>query len=285
VGRLLGAVGFSRIVAIKKLDTGFAQDRHRVDMLTDEALVSSRIRHPNVVSTVDVVRADGELLLVMEYVHGESLSYLLRTPQPGRTAPVAVVTRVVAGVLEGLHAAHEAVDSRGRPLQIVHRDVSPHNVMVGTDGVARLIDFGVAKAATRIQATTVCGFVKGKIAYMSPEQLEGKTDRRCDVYAASMVLWEALSGRKAWDGVPRGSLFEHILRGVPSRPGAFNPDVPPALDAIVMRGLSIDPRHRHPTARAMAVELEALAGCGTSREVGAWVVATSIAKRNAATVK
>jgi serine/threonine-protein kinase len=285
VGRLTGAHGFSRIVAIKKLSADFARDRRRVEMFTDEAVVSSRIRHPNVVSTLDVVRADGELLLVMDYVHGESLSSLLRASEAaGRWAPVPIVTSIVAGALEGLHAAHEAVDPLGRPLEVVHRDVSPHNVMVGVDGVARLIDFGIAKATSRTQASTGAGFIKGKIGYMAPEQLEGRGDRRTDVYGAAMVLWEALAGRRAWDGVSRDNLFARILAGVGTKPSTYNPHVPRALDAIVMRGLSVDPKLRYPTARAMAVELDALGASGPPREVADWVAtlaAASLRKRGA----
>src|SRR5262249_50892141 len=153
-------------------------------MFLDEARLAARIKHPNVVPTLDVVAEDGELFLVMEYVHGESLSRLLRVAiNRGEMVPPRIVSSIIAGVLYGLHAAHEAKSESGEPLNIVHRDVSPQNILVGSDGVVRVLDFGVAKAAGRLH-TTREGQLKGKIAYMPPEQLNNKPlTRRADVYA------------------------------------------------------------------------------------------------------
>src|SRR5689334_18826919 len=154
LGRLLGPVGFSRTVAIKRLHSQFASDPTFVSMFVDEARLAARIRHPNVVPTLDVATLGGELLLVMEYVPGESLSGLMRTVfEAGERIPPPVTAAIVCGVLEGLHAAHEARTEDGEPLDIVHRDVSPSNVLVGTDGIARVLDFGIAKAAFRVQTT------------------------------------------------------------------------------------------------------------------------------------
>src|SRR5262245_51026591 len=150
LGRLLGPVGFSRTVAIKRLHAQYAQDPEFVSMFLDEARLAARIRHPNVVPTLDVVATSGELFLVMEYVPGESLSRLARAARDRmERMPPRIVSAIMSGVLHGLHAAHEAKSERGEPLGIVHRDVSPQNVLVGTDGVARVLDFGVAKAAGR----------------------------------------------------------------------------------------------------------------------------------------
>ncbi|HEY6462542.1 MAG TPA: serine/threonine-protein kinase, partial [Polyangiaceae bacterium] len=197
VGRLLGPAGFSRTVAMKHLHKQFAGDPEFVAMFLDEARIAARIRHPNVVSTLDVVTLDGELYLVMDYVAGESVAHLLRgLRRRDAFVPPRIAVTIACDMLAGLHAAHEATDDHGQPLGIVHRDVSPQNVLVGTDGSARVVDFGVAKAAGRMQ-TTREGQVKGKAAYMAQEQLRGgAVDRRTDVYSAAVVLWETLTGER-----------------------------------------------------------------------------------------
>src|SRR4051812_48938415 len=183
LGRLLGPAGFSRTVAIKRLHPQFAKDPEFVTMFLDEARLAARVRHPNVVSTLDVVALDEELFLVMDYVPGETLSRLARELRArGESVPPAIAISILSGVLFGLHAAHDARSESGEVLGIVHRDVSPQNILVGEDGVARVLDFGVAKAAGRASQTEA-GLVKGKLAYMSPEQLRGEAiDRRTDVY-------------------------------------------------------------------------------------------------------
>ena len=178
LGRLIGPAGFSRTVAIKRLHENYAKDPEFVAMLLDEARLAARINHPNVVSTLDVVAVGPELLLVMEYVAGESLSALIRTcQQTEHSPPIPVVVDIAIGMLNGLHAAHEATGEGGQPLNIVHRDVSPQNVLVGTDGVTRVVDFGIAKAIGRTQETR-SGAIKGKPAYMAPEQLQGAPPTR-----------------------------------------------------------------------------------------------------------
>ena len=199
-GRLRGAAGFSRVVAIKKLHGQFARDPEMVAMFLDEARLASRVRHPHVVSVLDVVEDQGEVLLVMEYVPGETLSRESRAPPTlvVATSP-AIASAILHGVLEGLHAAHEALDKRGQPLMLVHRDVSPQNILVGTDGMAHLLDFGIAKASGRAQVTRD-GSIKGKLAYMAPEQLQSQpVSRATDIYGASVVLWELLTGKRLFD--------------------------------------------------------------------------------------
>ncbi|MCL2447368.1 MAG: serine/threonine protein kinase, partial [Polyangiaceae bacterium] len=200
-GRLMGSGGFARTVAIKQLHPQFAKDPEFVAMFLDEARLVARIRHPNVVPTLDVVAASSELFHVMEYVQGESLSRLARALRAREErVPLPIVVRIMNDVLQGLHAAHEARDERGVPLHIVHRDVTPQNILVGADGVARLLDFGVAKAAGRAQ-TTQDGQIKGKLAYMAPEQLmSAGVTRETDLYAASVVLWEMLAGERLFTG-------------------------------------------------------------------------------------
>ena len=271
-GRLLGPVGFSRTVAIKRLHAQFAKDPEFSAMFLDEARLAGRIQHPNVVSTLDVVALEGELFLVMEYVQGESLSKLLGTVhRRSGQIPPKVVAAILTGVLHGLHAAHEATDERGEPLHIVHRDVSPQNVIVGSDGTARVLDFGVAKAVGRIQSTRE-GEIKGKLAYMAPEQMKGGAmDRRTDIYGAAVVLWEALTARRLFDGEHAGVVFTRVMAGDVAPPSRVMPGLPPVLDEIVARGLALDPNMRYPTARAMALDLEDRVGIASPRHVGEWL--------------
>jgi serine/threonine protein kinase len=271
-GRLSGPVGFSRTVAIKRLHPQFAKDPEFVTMFLDEARLCGRIRHPNVVPTLDVVSMDGEIFIVMEYVPGEALSKLLKTTwQQERAVPPRVAASILSSVLHGLHAAHVTKDEHGRQLGIVHRDVSPQNVLVGSDGAARVLDFGVAKATGRMQ-TTRDGQVKGKIAYMPPEQLTGgKVSLQSDVYAAGVVLWETLAGRRLFDGETEAIVLVRAIEGRIEPPSAFNPSITPEIDAVVMRGLARDPTERYATAREFAIAIEQTIGIASPSEVGEWV--------------
>jgi serine/threonine-protein kinase len=284
LGRLVGEAGFSRVVAIKRLHEQFASEPEFVATLLDEARLASRIQHPNVVPTLDVVVDGSEVLMVLEYVAGESFGRLLRASvSSGNPVPYRLVTHVIAGVLHGLHAAHEALAEDGSPLHIVHRDVSPQNILVGVDGLARVLDFGIAKARVRLQSTGA-GQLKGKLAYMAPEQLgaRGAVTSAVDIYAASVVLWEGLAGRRAFESDDEGGLIGRVLAGVSDPPSAFAPGVPPELDAIVMRGLDRDPARRFASARELAILLEERIGTATARQVGDWVktvAAEPLAKR------
>jgi serine/threonine protein kinase len=272
-GRMVGEVGFSRTVAIKRLHHHLAKDPEFVTMFLDEARVAARIRHPNVVPTLDVVSTEGQLLLVMEYVAGEPLARLLRASSArGERIPLPIVSSILINVLHGLHSAHEAVNEKGEALQIVHRDVSPQNVMVGVDGVARVLDFGVAKAAGRLH-TTQEGKLKGKIAYMPPEQVRGSVTRASDIYAVSAVLWETLVGRRMIKGTDDVQVLEQVLFGEIEPPSRHVPGLPPVFDEIVMRGLSRDPAKRFATAREMARELESRTSVASASAVGECVEA------------
>jgi len=274
IGRLLGPVGFARTVAIKRMHAQFAEDPEFVSMFLDEARLAARIRHPNVVPTLDVVALSGELFLVMEYVQGESLARLIRgAVSDGERIAPAMAASIMVGVLHGLHAAHEAKNDHGDPLDIVHRDVSPHNVLVGIDGVARVLDFGVAKAAGRIQ-TTREGQLKGKLAYMSPEQVRGtrgNVTRATDIYAASVVLWETLTCKRLFSGDNEAEILALVVQGNDVPPSRFAPGVPPVLDEVTMRGLSLDPSKRFATAREMARALEDALPPVVSSKIGDWV--------------
>ena len=272
LGRLGGPAGFARTVAIKRLHPQFAKDPDFVSMFLDEARLAARIRHPNVVPTLDVVSADGEIFLVMEYVQGASLSKLLRAAVAEGAPPEAwIVATIMSGALHGLHAAHEATGEQGDPLEIVHRDVSPQNILVGTDGVARVLDFGVAKAVGRLQ-TTREGRVKGKFAYMAPEQLYQRgVTRQADVYAASVVTWEALTGTRLFQGDNEAAIVTAVLHEKIPPPSTIARHLSPDVDRVVMKGLERDPALRYATAREMALELERCVGTAPASEVGAWV--------------
>jgi serine/threonine-protein kinase len=272
LGKLVGAGGFSRIVAIKRLHPQFAKDAEFSAMFIDEARVAARIHHPNVVQTLDVVNADKELLLVMEYVHGAAFSSLLGTSRrAGKRASPRIVAGILLGVLEGLHAAHEAKSETGQPLDVVHRDVSPQNVLVGVEGIARVIDFGVAKAMGKMHATRE-GQLKGKLAYMSPEQVRSQpVTRASDVFSAAIILWEGLTGERLFNGQTPAELIFQVLDGPIASPRTRYPDLSPALEAVVMKGLSRNPAERYATAREMAVALEAAVGVAPARDIGQWV--------------
>jgi serine/threonine protein kinase len=276
IGRLLGPVGFSRTVAIKRMHAQFTGDPQFVSMFLDEARLAARVRHPNVVSTLDVVATNGELFLVLDYVQGETLAALLRRiNEREEHVPIPIVAAIVSGVLHGLHAAHEAKNERGEPLGIVHRDISPQNVMVGSDGVARVLDFGVAKAAGRLHST-LSGELKGKLAYMPPEQIRGRdVSRRCDIYAASVVLWETLTGCRLFHDNNEGAILENVLHRAVAPPSQHRAEVPPELDEVVLRGLARDPEARYATAREMASALEAAVRVAIAPAVGAWVDGTA----------
>lgn len=271
-GRMQGAIGFSRLVAIKRLHPNYAGDPHFVQMFFDEARLAARLDHPNVVSTIDVVADENEVFLVMEHVLGDALESMM--PREGsRRVPPEVASSILCGVLEGLHSAHEARGEMGEPLDIVHRDVSPHNILVGVDGVARVFDFGIAKATINTQETRE-GVIKGKVTYMAPEQVRGVADRRADIYATGVILWELLAGRRRHAGERNDTLFLKLAKNEldPLKPpSSIRLDVPIEIDEIVARATDPDPDRRFSSAREMAVALEAAIPPAPAREVSDWV--------------
>ncbi len=225
VGRLAGPGGFTRTVAVKRLHPAYASDPKFVSMFLDEARLAARISHPNVVSTLDVVIRPDEVLLVLDYVHGESLARLLAVArEENRDVPIPIVAAIVVDGLHGLHAAHSTRDETGTPLDIVHRDLSPQNLLVGVDGVARVADFGVAKARGRVQETE-SGVIKGKAAYMAPEQAHGATVQASDVFSMAVVAWEMIAGERLFKGTTPGETLANVLVGK-VRPLSMRADVP-----------------------------------------------------------
>jgi serine/threonine protein kinase len=271
-GRRIGPLGFARPVAVKRLHAQFAKNPDFVSMFMDEARLSARLVHANIVATLDVLLGPGEISLVMEYVHGESLGVLLEKSLEFREAvPARIAVSMLASVLHGLHAAHEATDDQHNPLHVVHRDVSPQNILVGADGVPRMIDFGIARALGHMR-TTPSGEIKGKLAYIAPEQLSsGVVDRRADVYGASVVLWETLTGRRLFDADSESALVHKVLHSTVLPPSAENPGVPRSIDEIVLKGLARDPKQRFATALDMALALERAVAPATQSEVARWL--------------
>ncbi len=275
LGRAIGAAGFSRLVAIKCLHPHIAADQQFVTMFLDEARLAARIRHPNVVATLDLERSAEGLYLVMEYVEGDSLLGILRnTVKANRPIPAGVAIRIILDALAGLHAAHELADDHGVPLQLVHRDVSPHNIMVGADGVTRLTDFGIARAEERVSHTRD-GQLKGKLSYMAPEQTTSDpVDRRVDIFTAGIVLWECLASKRLF----RGNTDAEVLRSLVEHPiprlREVAPGYPQALDDVVARALRRPVDERFDTAAEFAEALEEAAeplGIATPKAVGAYV--------------
>jgi len=273
VGSKLGMEGFNRLVAIKCCHDHLTENAEFVSMFLDEARLAASIRHPNVVATLDVGRRD-KLYLVMEYVEGTTLHGLLkRAAEKGQRLPVAVTLAVMDDTLAGLHAAHELQGPDGRLVGLVHRDVSPHNVLVGVDGISKITDFGIAFAEAR-SILTQEGHVKGKFSYMAPESLlSGQPiSRRMDVFSAGVVLWESLAGRMLFKkGTDIETLNAVVIEEAP-KPSKYNPEVSAELDEVVLKALTKDPTKRYQTAAEFRQALSALS-CdrAESNDVGAIV--------------
>ncbi len=266
LGRRLGPAGFSRLVAIKRLHPHLVKDRAFSQAFYDEARIAARVSHPSVVSIHDVVMEGDEALLVMEYVMGASLATVLARGAEPVPPPVAIA--IAVDMLHGLHAAHEARDEAGRPLDVVHRDVSPQNVLVGTDGVTRVLDFGIAKAARRLQETET-GAVKGKLAYMAPERLEHEeATRSVDVFGAGVVVWEMLAGERYYGSSNDPGLVKKVLACEYRHLAA--PSLS-RLDGVLEGALARDPAERHATAMDLANALERIQKPASRAEVTAWL--------------
>lgn len=271
-GRGASALGFERPVAIKVCHPHLVDGPGRAAAFLEEARIAARIRHPHVVATLDVIATDGGVSIVMEYVEGRTVAELIRAA--GRNdAPISVgvAARIVADALLGLHAAHELRDDEGRPMDLVHRDVSPQNVLVSVDGFAKVADFGVFKARGREAPSTEVGALKGKLGYVAPEVYLGKAPvtRAADVFAAGVVLWELVAGRRLFGDETHAGVMHAVLHGEPPPLSSLRSDVPASLEAIVARALALDPAQRFPSADAFACALEPFAS--SARDVAAVV--------------
>ncbi|MCE9574658.1 MAG: serine/threonine protein kinase [Deltaproteobacteria bacterium] len=283
IARLVGDEGFSRIVAAKRLLPEFAEDADFVTMFLDEARVASKIHHSNVVPVLDVVADDDNVILIQEYVHGAALDKLLRLSRQARMhMPIRIAVAIATQVLAGLQAAHDTSDEVGMPLNIVHRDVSPQNIMVAVDGAARLLDFGVAKATMAAHITREHTF-KGKIAYSPVEQLHGSSTPQSDVYSLAVVLWESIVGCRLFQGAAGESeIVAKIMTGqvptIAETLGAERELLPPgrwaelmALEPVIRKGLAFRLPDRWLTARAFSDALVATIAPAPMSEVAPWV--------------
>lgn len=259
VALLEGPAQFSRLVAIKCLHTRWHEDPDYVSRFKNEIALSARVLHPNVVQTLDVVEEGGELFLVMEYVDGVTLAALMTDlGRSKRAVPVEVVCGIIGPALHGLRAAHEATDEAGCPLDIVHRDVSPQNIMLSRSGHVQLIDFGVAKAAQRAQHTAP-GAVLGRLAYMAPERVGGgRSSARADVFGAGVVLWEMLAGKRLFykPGATEGEVLRAVLLDPIPKLSEVVPSIPKPVEAVVSQALERSPERRFQSAREFAQALE-----------------------------
>jgi serine/threonine-protein kinase len=258
VARLVGARGFQKFVAIKTLLPELRDDKRIEDMLLEEARIASLIHHPNVVQTTELGEHHGYLYLVMEWVDGESLSFVMRRAEERGWIPLPVGVQLVAQACRGLHAAHELTSDLGVHLGVVHRDVSPHNVLVTHGGVVKLVDFGIAKAMNEQGSLTANGELKGKYSFMAPEQvLTNEVDRRADIFTLGITLYMLLTRRHPFKVNTNASVLGAITSDAPpTKPSHFLPSCPHALEAVVMRALDKDPEQRFPTADALRVALE-----------------------------
>jgi serine/threonine protein kinase len=276
VARAKGVAGFERLVAVKVLHPHLAYEDEFISMFLDEARLAARIRHPNVVGTLDISDTQGDgFFLVMEYIEGDHLGALLAAAaRAGERVPTPIVARIVLDALHGLSAAHELTDETGERLELVHRDISPHNVMVGVDGIGRLTDFGVAKAEKRLTSTRA-GHFKGKLAYMAPEQAStGHADQRSDLFAMGILLWESLTGRRLFRADNNAATLTKILQEPIPSVSELVPELAP-FDALLERALTREPEERFQSAEEFADALEKLArehgGVASVRAVGAEV--------------
>lgn len=262
LARLAGIGGFDKTVVIKRILDNCLQEEDFIRMFLDEARVAANLNHPNIVQIFEIDQVNEIPFIVMEYVNGPSFAQVLKAAKNQNKLFIGHAARVLAGASRGLHYAHEATDASGEPLHLVHRDVSPHNVLLTRSGIPKVVDFGIAKSRGRL-TNTRAGGLKGKLKYMAPEQIRhGEIDRRADVFAVGVCIYQATLGRMPFSGASEANLLSSIVEGKYQLPGELNPEFPPALEQIVISALHNDPQKRTPTCKQLAEELEAFASAG-----------------------
>lgn len=277
LGALKGPYGFEQLVAIKKLHAHLLDEPAVRESLLIEARSASRIRHANVVDVRDIEVCEDSVQLVMAYIEGASLStLLLNASRNKKKVPPGIAIRIILDICAGLHAAHELTNDNGKPLGLVHRDVSPQNVLVGIDGITRITDFGVARDDSSHRINTHTGSLKGKFAYMAPEYIRGaRPDRRVDVFALAVVLWESLSGRRLFRGKHDAETISRVTNMKVPRIGYLVPDLGDDIDNVLDIALSKNPDARFNTAEDLRLALETVAEktnvIATAAEVGQYV--------------
>ncbi len=278
-----GPHGFSKLVVLKTMKPELASEAELTQMFSNEARLAARLNHPNIVQTNEVFDHEGLPIIVMEYLDGQPLSQILARDRaaPGFSLPHKL--RTLSEVLGGLEAAHVLTDFDGRPLGVVHRDVSPHNVIVTYDGNVKVIDFGIAKLGA-LGETTESGVIKGKLHYIAPEQIAGSPiDRRADVYSAGIMLWEMVTRSRLWRGVNEAVVMNRILSGNLPRLAERAPDVDPYLQELVDRATARDPSDRYRSAADFQLDIDeyvaSLSGHVRARDVGSEVARLFADKR------
>jgi serine/threonine-protein kinase len=268
-----GPAGFNKLVVVKRLLSSLASDPQFLEMFLDEARLTARLNHPNIVQTNEIGVSEGTYFIAMEYLDGQPLLKVVQRLHP-RPLPVDVALRIAGNVAAGLHYAHTLTNFDGTALGIVHRDISPQNIFLTYSGQIKVVDFGIAKVAGQT-TETAAGILKGKIAYMSPEQMGGGgLDGRADVFSLGVVLYETLTGRRMWGGPTRDvNIVKRLVTGdIPSAPRLVVPDLPQDVDRICQRALEADPQKRYPSALEMHKDLEAsiarLSHRTSEREIG-----------------
>jgi serine/threonine protein kinase/CheY-like chemotaxis protein len=254
-----GVKGFEKVIAIKKILSGYGEDDKYIEMLVDEAKIAAELSHPNIIQIYDLGRKDNYYFIAMEYVLGKDLREIqTRLRERDSWFPEEISLYLTIKILEALNYAHKAKDSRGRPLEIVHRDVSPPNILIAYNGDVKLTDFGVSKASIKIHQT-LSGALKGKLLYMSPEQARGESsiDFRSDLYSAGVVLFELLTGKKLFLDTTEMMVLKKVQNGEILNPREINPDIDPALEKIILTSLNKDCDKRYQSAAAMIADLEA----------------------------
>jgi serine/threonine protein kinase len=257
LARQKGPVGFQKLLVVKRLLPHLSEEDEFIQMFLDEARIAALLNHPNIAQIYDLGEVDGIYFIAMEYVHGESIADVnKRAIQRKGSMPVEFKCRVIADAAAGLDAAHHARSPSGRKLALIHRDVSPQNVLVAFNGSVKIIDFGVAKAAGKLSHTTV-GTIKGKHAYMSPEQARGEPlDHRSDVFGLGTVLYELLTNTRLFKRESEMATLKAVVSAKVAPPSELVPALPKALDAVVLKALARDREERFSTAGDMQLALE-----------------------------
>ncbi|MCX4244816.1 serine/threonine protein kinase [Paraliomyxa miuraensis] len=249
--------GFEKLVVLKRILPQHAESDDFIRMFLAEARLAATLHHPNIVQVYDIGEESNNVFFTMEYVQGQDMRKLVRAARKAEKAlPLEHILHIGMGIAAGLHHAHEKIGTDGRPLDIVHRDVSPSNVLVTYEGGVKIVDFGIAKA-TSIQTATIAGTLKGKIPYMSPEQCRGeRVDRRSDIFSIGTLLWELTTGVRLFTGENEFAVIQRVAAGEVPLPTSVRPDYPPELEAIVMRALTADREQRYKTALDLQIDLE-----------------------------
>lgn len=267
-----GPAGFNKLVVLKTMKPQFSSEPGFAEMFMSEARLAARLNHPNIVQTNEVFEHDGLPVIVMEYLEGKSLADISVARTPSAPLQLRHDLFVISEALSGLHYSHELTDYEGNPVELVHRDMTPHNVFVTYEGQVKILDFGIAKLSNTTLETET-GVVKGKLRYIPPEQIVGEhVDRRADIYSVGVMLWEAAVGEKMWRGVSDAVVMNRVVNEEIPSPSQKGAVVAPALEALIMKALSPDPADRHQTAFELQVELDSfrkqLGELPTSRTLG-----------------